>query len=108
MPQALNASQPDLYSDAAPDTAAPPAEEPQEPQEGDEAEDSGAATALLPTNFFEGDVKPGDTCTVTVVRVHDNQVEVKYDKSDEGGEGGYGEEAPAEAPPPGEMASMME
>lgn len=107
MPQALNASQPDLYSDAPPDTSAPPAEDVEETATPEESEDKSGNTAVLPTGFFEGDVKPGDTCTVTVVRVHDNQVEVKYDKAAEAEE--YGEDVGSEAPPPqGEMASMME
>lgn len=106
MPQNINTPPDDLYSDSAAAAPAEQAPEPQE-QEPETEEDTGGSTALLPTSFFEGDVQPGDTCTVTVVRVHDNQVEVKYDKSAESED--YGSEGEEAAPAPqGEMASMME
>lgn len=104
MPDNLDPSETDLYSDSA-----APASDAEAAPAGDTEESDGATTAVLPLSFFDEGVQPGDTCTVTVVRVHDDQVEVKYDKSAESEESyGEGEEAGAEAPPPGEMASMME
>lgn len=94
----------DLYSDTPANPEAAAAEEAPQPEPEAEAqpEAEGGKTAVLPTEFFGGGVKPGDTCTVRVVRVHDNQVEVEYETESSGGEM---EEAPM---PKGDMASMME
>ncbi len=57
----------DPYADAAGPTGAP------EEAKGEEA------TGLLPTAFFMGKtLEPGSVCEVEIVRVHDDQVEVKY------------------------------
>jgi hypothetical protein len=62
------------------------------------------STALLPKNFFPNpeDKKPGDRCEIEVVRVHDDEVAVKYVQHDEE------ENAEAEQPAEGESASMPE
>ena len=100
----------DLYSDT-PTTVAPPAPEeavdeapaaeemPEEAKEDAKGEDR---TALLPKAVFAGkDIEPGTRCEVEVVRVHDDEVEVKYvpHKSSS---------APAKAPPVDELAALME
>ncbi len=82
----------DYYSDGesagAATSEAPPAEEPQE--------DSGGSTALLPKSFFPGgSPQPGKECTVRVVRVQDDQVEVEYSEK-----GGDEPTAPEAAPEP--------
>lgn len=42
-------------------------------------EDDAGNTALLPKDFFEGkDIKPGQQYYVEVVRLYENEVEVKY------------------------------
>lgn len=44
----------------------------------EESSETDSATSLLPTSFFGGKaVEPGYRCEVEVVRVHDDQVEVK-------------------------------
>lgn len=69
----------DLYSDAAPVTAAP------EEAEAAPADES-AETALLPKTFFAGkDLAPGTECTVRVEQVMEDQVAVSY-VPHEGGE----------------------
>lgn len=37
-----------------------------------------SSTGLLPKSFFADDVKPGDRCTIELVRCHDEDCEVKY------------------------------
>ena len=58
-------------------------------------EDSGESTALLPKSMFGGDCKVGDTYTVKVVHVWDNELEVEPVES--GGEEASSEEAPMAA-----------
>lgn len=81
-------------------TAGQPA--PPEP-EADEAGPGEYATSILPKSLFPGkDLKPGDTVTLKVESVHENEVEVCEAKPKEA-------EAPAPAPAPaGEMSSLME
>ncbi len=55
---------------------------------GDKSErsDRGMETTLVPKSMFEGkELKPGDEFYFTVVRLHENEVEVEY-KHDEGKE----------------------
>lgn len=91
----------DLYSDG------PPASEPTDNGEEAAEETESAQTALLPTSFFPDQPEPGKECTVRVARVHDDQVEVEYVHSPEGGEL---PEEPVEAPAPAAMGmgAMME
>lgn len=99
----------DYYSDEGetPNTREEPAKE----------TDAEGKTALLPKSFFAGrDMKPGQHCDIEIVRVHPEEVEVKYvEMSDEKEEKGEGEgEAPPQAPPGpmmgegGGMAGMYE
>ena len=90
----------DLYSDGAPEAAAPPE------AEAPETDSEGAATALLPKSFFpDGNPEPGKVCTVRVARVMDDQVEVVYEPESAPAEEVVEEEVQAEAPPG--MADMM-
>lgn len=67
----------DYYSDDGAETMeSVPEGSGKEPQ-GDES------TALLPISFFPDDPQPGKKCSVRVVRVHDDQVEVEYDHDEE-------------------------
>lgn len=100
---------PDNYYDDSPGSAASGDSSPmaEKPQDG---EDDDGKTSILPKSFFHKEVKPGDTCDVRVVAVHDDDVEVEC-----GGEGeekpdddGGGEPPEAPAPSEGSMASMME
>jgi len=108
MPESVKVTESDLYSDT-PETAvaAETESEADDSEDTAEGDDSEGSTALLPLNFFGRDVKPGDTCEVKVVRVHDNQVEVNYQKKSDAAETEEAEEAPATVPE-AEMASMME
>lgn len=114
MPQSLNASQTDLYSDAAETTAAPPPEEQTPAADTEKSEDGN--NPIVPLSALGEGVKPGDRCEFEIVRIFDSQAELRYIKeAGEGGEGGegdqYGEgggEGNAAAPPAGELASMME
>lgn len=100
---------PDDYYDDSPAPAAGGAS-PAQP-EGDE-KDGDSKTSILPKDFFHGkDVKPGDTCHLTVTAVHENDVEVTCDHEDDeqppdDDEGA--EPEPAPAPQEGSMASMMQ
>lgn len=69
----------------------------------EEEEDEGEETALLPMSLFPGmDLKPGDTKTIKVVRVYEDEVEVcPADK-----EGGDLEEEETEEPE-GSMSGAM-
>lgn len=72
----------DYYSEPSDHTK----EEPSPPDEGDE-------TALLPLSIFpEKDLKVGSKCTFEVVSILEDEVEVKYNKSDKDG----GSEEPEE------------
>lgn len=67
----------DYYSEPA-DQAVEEKETP--PDDGDE-------TALLPLSIFpEKDLKVGSKCSFEVVSILEDEVEVKYSKSDEGSE----------------------
>lgn len=75
----------DMYSDEGPD------EQPQAPADT-ESESTDAPTAVLPNDFFkQGDLKPGYICRVEVVRVHDDQTEIKYLGSEQDEENAEGE-----------------
>src|SRR5512139_3497463 len=70
-------------------------------------------TALLPKSFFPGKgLAPGNRCEIEVVRVHPDEVEVAYRKSDDSEAREETESESPElagpAPPPSEMAGMME
>lgn len=73
----------DYFDDASPmanEASAMAREEEGLPEEGD------ADTAVMPRDFFaaEGkDPEPGDLCTVRVVAVHGDSIEVEYDSSEE-------------------------
>lgn len=111
MAQDYAAPEEDMYSDM-PETVAPPEPEvPEEtvPEEAPvEPEDTGEdRTALLPKASFMGkDLKPGTRCEFEIVRVHDDEVEVKYVPHEESAEAAPA--APA-APPPGmdQLAELM-
>jgi hypothetical protein len=51
---------------------------------GDEPTDDSGDTALLPTSFFPDKPAPGKVCSIRVVSVQDDQVEVAYDHKEEG------------------------
>ncbi|HUD74610.1 MAG TPA: hypothetical protein VMQ76_06010 [Terracidiphilus sp.] len=69
------------------DDGAQPAKPAAAPEKDDDSAGAGMETALLPKSLFHGkDLKPGDKCDITVVRVHEDQVEV------EGCEGGEEDE----------------
>jgi hypothetical protein len=77
----------DYYNDEATASQPPPTD-----QATDKADDSGA-TALVPRDFLgEGGKQPGDRCEIEVVRVFDDQVEVKYVE--------HTEDSPVEEPAP--------
>lgn len=71
----------DNYGDAAmPEAASADTAAPQE------AGDS-ASTGLLPREFFQGkDLTPGTKCEIEVVKVHDDQAEVRYMPHEENAE----------------------
>ncbi len=69
-------------------------------------EDEGAPTGLLSKSFFMGKEKqPGDICSIEVVKVYDDQVEVKY-IAHEGGEEDAMEEGMEEGAAAGMSAGM--
>lgn len=73
----------DLYSDT---NEGDPVESPS--YGGDDSQES-EGTALLPKSFFPEPPKPGKTCSVRVVSVQDDQVEVEYahdESADDAGE----------------------
>ncbi len=94
-----------MYDDAT-DSAAAPTETPS--ASPDDATDEEGATALLPKSFFPDPPEVGKHCTIETVRVHDDQVEVKYvpEGEEESGEETAPPEAAAE--PAGGPAGMME
>jgi hypothetical protein len=99
----------DNYADAGDDS--PPQGVGAPKAEGEKMDDS-EKTSILPKSFFGGEVKPGDTCTVRVTAVHENDVECEYEgsgeqKPDDEEESPPDEPAPAQ-PAEGSMASMME
>ncbi len=65
----------DMYEDG-PDNPAP---------EKSKSEDKASETALLPKSFFPSDkpLEVGNTCTVKIERVMDDQVSVSYSHSPE-------------------------
>lgn len=73
--------------------------------ESEESADETGKTGLLPKDFFQSDeLEPGVRCEIEVVRVFDDQVEVKW-------LGPAGEAEEVEAPMPSrdvEMAALME
>lgn len=84
-----------MYTDEPAGGAAPP----------DAGEASDSPSAVISKEAFGGhECKPGDTYTVKVLAVHDDDVEVQVVGT------GTEEEAPPEAPPMGGegMAPMME
>jgi hypothetical protein len=57
---------------------AQPAKPAAAPEKDDDSAGAGMETALLPKSLFHGkDLKPGDKCDVTIVRVLEDQVEVE-------------------------------
>ena len=90
------------------DSPAPPATDGADQPEGQDADKDGQ-TSILPKSFFSGkDLKPGDKCDVTVVRIHENDVEVApcEDKGEE--EQPPPGEEPEPAAPPSAMSSMLD
>ena len=68
----------------------------------EESGESGEKTALIPISFFQGkELEPGSTCSVKVVSVEDDQVQVSYVAHEE-------EEASEEASMPPEMGEEQE
>lgn len=90
---------PDYYSDGS-DSADMEVAETDKPTEND----NGAATALLPKNFFPGDkpLEPGNVCKVKIARVLDDQVEITYVKKYEE------DDEEMKVPEEDEVAEMME
>lgn len=101
----------DLYgsgSQTPPDAGGAPAD--------DQGGGSDESTSILPISFFPSGVKPGDSITVKVVAVHESDVEVMPDSSDEeASEDGSavsdseppGAASGGAAPDPSSMSSMM-
>lgn len=82
----------DLYDDSEAEAPAP-----ESTPNGSES-----PTSLLPLSFFEGkQVEPGSRCEVEVVRVHDDQAEVRYVTHNESSE-------PSQPPEAAEPAMGME
>lgn len=95
------------YDDAPEPAGAPKAEGEDAPKSSDS---DSQKTSILPKSFFGGEVKPGDTCTVRVTAVHEDDCEVQYEGSES--EKPDDEEAPEQESEPaqpaeGSMASMM-
>jgi hypothetical protein len=66
-------------------------------------------TSILPKSFFGGEVNPGDTCTVRVTAVHEDDVECEYEGSaSEKPDDSESDEPEPAQPAEGSMASMME
>lgn len=89
----------DLYDDGGGMNSPAVSENPSEQSE----ESDGAPESLLPKSFFgDKELEPGKRCEVEIVRVEEDQVLVKkvpeseYSSNEE------------EAPPRGEMESMMD
>jgi len=82
-----------------------PDEAPMPKDMGEEMHDEGdEPTALIPKALLAGkDFKPGEEVVLQIVRIHDDEVEVKY-ATEKGGDGEYSE--PKSSDP--EMASLME
>lgn len=83
----------DLYSDSS---EGEPMQSPTYGSEGGKEKDEGGGTALLPKAFFPEPPEPGKKCSIRVVSVEDDQVEVEYDH----------EESPEDATEQAEMADM--
>lgn len=97
----------DYYDDAETTATAPPeeaaeapeTEQPEEEGQEEEQDETPGRKATLPREFFGPEApQPGDTAEVTVVRVHDQGVEVEFCESESGDE--EAEEEPEEAPTP--------
>lgn len=75
-------------------------EQPSAPEEGK----SKAKTALLPLDFFQGkELQPGDTCTIRVEQVMDDQAAVSYVGDNAGEEANEATPAPAQEPDQDDM-----
>lgn len=110
---------PDNYYDDADEDSSPqgvgaPKSEGEDVSKSSDSQGS-EKTSILPKSFFGGEVKPGDTCTVRVTAVHENDVECEYEGSegekpeDEDEDEPATEEQPEPAQPAeGSMASMMQ
>src|SRR6266496_1567872 len=99
------------YDDAAsagPAAPAAPADQtsaeaaPETDQTDQEGSDEEAGTALLPKSFFPAEPEPGQTYSVKIERVHDDQVECSLESNDKEEQS----EAPAETAPPPPDAMM--
>lgn len=103
MPEHTNQGGEDLYADAAVPAAAK--DQGGQPEKSDES----GETALLPKNICPG-MKPGDELVLKVLRVLDDQYEVKYQPEPKDEEEPPAEEPKTASPMPGrgEMASLME
>jgi len=78
------------------------ADEP-EATDNPQEEKSEASTALLPLDFFQGkELKPGDTCTIKIDQVMDDQASVTYlgSDSEEQGETSMDNETTEASTPP--------
>lgn len=93
----------DLYSDAEQAEGAPV----ESPAYDEDKTDEGGKTALLPKDFFPDGVKPGSMCSVRVVGVQDDQVEVQYEH-DEANETPEDEAAERQAQPIRNAGDYME
>ena len=88
----------DYMSDGMGEVAEPAAGETKEAPDQDKSE---TKTALLPLDFFQGkELKPGDTCTVKVESIEQDQVQVSYvpESEEESGESEAAPEAGAAMP----------
>jgi hypothetical protein len=77
----------------------------------DVSKSSDSKTSILPKSFFGGEVNPGDTCTVRVTAVHEDDVECEYEgtsKEKPDDEGDPSDEPEPAQPAEGSMASMLE
>lgn len=97
------------YDDSPPTgpEEAPPAAEETPPADESQQEQGEAETTVVPKAFFGEEVKPGDTCTIRVESVGENEVVVTYEGEpgkEEGQESGrYGPGGP-----PSELRDLME
>ena len=74
-----------------------------EAQDNPQEEKSETNTALLPLDFFQGkELKPGDTCTIRIAQVMDDQASVEYVGSGESDTEETAEAPAAPAAPAGE------
>ena len=88
-------------SDGMGESAEPAAEETKETSGQEKSEKDETRTALLPMDFFQGkELKPGDTCTVKVESIEQDQVQVSYvaESDEESGESEAAPEAGATMP----------